>query len=272
MSSDPNIPGPLGDHLSYSWNFSGLGTSTGASPNFVFATPGLRTVTLTVTDAFGLSSTVTHTIQIRSSGGGGGGGSDGNVVVPGTYDITVGSGGAGGSVCRRVVTGDLLRFKLLGAPQSVSVSKIGTNFVTLTVNGKATDVVQQITSRVDLNNDATLDLALTLSNVSYPYATLCLEAINVSVVPVPVVNNTTPVTPTVTPPVVPPVTPPVNPTAPAVNATGNATAPAGTGGWAWPFHLPQIPGAWIGAFIVAGIVIFGLLIYGLIRFGMQTIY
>ncbi len=51
-SSDPN-PGAT---LSYGWTFGDGGSASGVSPSHTYATPGTFTVTLTVTDSYGLKS------------------------------------------------------------------------------------------------------------------------------------------------------------------------------------------------------------------------
>jgi hypothetical protein len=81
-STDPNIPGDLGDNLSYAWDF----TNDGILDNWSNITSytygvGTHTVNLTVTDKFGERSTATKQITVGAStpastpsGGGGGGG------------------------------------------------------------------------------------------------------------------------------------------------------------------------------------------------------
>lgn len=58
-STDPN-----GLALTYVWNFGDGGTATGATNAHTYSTGGLHTVTLTVTDSAGLSSSATADIQI----------------------------------------------------------------------------------------------------------------------------------------------------------------------------------------------------------------
>ncbi len=56
-----------GDALTYEWKFGlggALGSAQGATPEFVFTLPGLHPVTLTVTDAHGVSSTTS--LEIRA--------------------------------------------------------------------------------------------------------------------------------------------------------------------------------------------------------------
>jgi PKD repeat protein len=57
---------PDGETLAYVWNFGdGSPTSTARNPIHQFATPGTKTVTLTVTDPFGASVTTTHEVGVR---------------------------------------------------------------------------------------------------------------------------------------------------------------------------------------------------------------
>jgi len=58
-SSDPD-----GDPLTYAWDFDGVGTATGVSPAFTFATGGDKTVTLTVTDPAGASDATSRTVSV----------------------------------------------------------------------------------------------------------------------------------------------------------------------------------------------------------------
>ena len=58
-SSDPG-----GTIVSYAWDFGDGGTSTQPLVGHAFATPGVKTVTLTVTDDDGLSSSCTTTVTV----------------------------------------------------------------------------------------------------------------------------------------------------------------------------------------------------------------
>ncbi len=60
-SSDPD-----NNIVSYAWTEGGIPLSTNISPHLIFPTAGTRTITLTVTDAGGLSSTDTVTIKINT--------------------------------------------------------------------------------------------------------------------------------------------------------------------------------------------------------------
>jgi PKD repeat protein len=60
QSSDPNG----GATLSYSWNFGDYGTATGAQPSHTYAMPGTYTVSLSVSDNYGQTSSVTHQITV----------------------------------------------------------------------------------------------------------------------------------------------------------------------------------------------------------------
>jgi hypothetical protein len=93
-SSDPNVPGPLNDSLTYSWDFNAAdgitADATGVTTSHAFG-QGTFVVTLTVTDSFGRMATDTVTISVSAGGsggstgggggGGGGGGSSSNIYI-----------------------------------------------------------------------------------------------------------------------------------------------------------------------------------------------
>ena|GEM_PF-280925 len=58
---------PDGTIVSYSWNFGDGTTSTEANPSHVYATPGLYTVTLTITDDKGATDNATLYIAVHTS-------------------------------------------------------------------------------------------------------------------------------------------------------------------------------------------------------------
>jgi hypothetical protein len=60
-SSDPDP----GDGVTSSWDFGDGGLASGFAPTHTFASPGVRTVTLTVTDPTGLSATATAQVQVQ---------------------------------------------------------------------------------------------------------------------------------------------------------------------------------------------------------------
>ena len=64
-SSDPNSGGSVS---SYSWSFGDGGTAVGASPSHTYKAKGTYTVKLTVTDNFGISTTVSHVIKVIAPG------------------------------------------------------------------------------------------------------------------------------------------------------------------------------------------------------------
>jgi PKD repeat protein len=75
---------------SYSWSFGDGSTGSGPMPQHAYAQPGAYTTSLTVTDAYGRTDSVSHTVTVKpaqTSGGGGNGGSGGS-----------GSGGTGGGL------------------------------------------------------------------------------------------------------------------------------------------------------------------------------
>jgi PKD repeat protein len=53
-----------GDAIKYAWTFGDTGTSTSANPARTYAGPGTYTVSLTVTDVWGKSTTVSHDVTI----------------------------------------------------------------------------------------------------------------------------------------------------------------------------------------------------------------
>ncbi len=75
-SSDPN-----GDALTYSWNFGNNQTSTAISPTTTYNTPGVYTVSLTVSDGTNTSTAVTKTITVT----------DGSPIAVITSDVDSGT-------------------------------------------------------------------------------------------------------------------------------------------------------------------------------------
>ena len=63
-SSDPNSGGSIS---SYSWSFGDGATATGAAPSHTFKHPGAHTVTLTVTDSFGVSASSSRVLTVEGS-------------------------------------------------------------------------------------------------------------------------------------------------------------------------------------------------------------
>lgn len=57
-----------GDSIRYAWTFGDTGTSTSANPARTYAAPGTYTVSLTATDVWGKSSTVSHDVTIVEPG------------------------------------------------------------------------------------------------------------------------------------------------------------------------------------------------------------
>src|SRR5204862_7727576 len=58
---------PDGSVTSYSWNFGDGGTASVVSPTHAYASPGIYTVTLTVTDNLGAQGSATTTASVSSS-------------------------------------------------------------------------------------------------------------------------------------------------------------------------------------------------------------
>ena len=58
-----------GDVIRYAWTFGDGGTSTSANPSRTYAAPGTYTVTLTATDVWGKSATVTHDVTMTEPAG-----------------------------------------------------------------------------------------------------------------------------------------------------------------------------------------------------------
>ncbi|MFB6300243.1 MAG: PKD domain-containing protein [Halobacteriales archaeon] len=66
-SSDPNTP--VDSIASYDWDFGdggGFQTGLGPTPTFAYASPGMKTVTLRVTDGFGISATTSETFRVNA--------------------------------------------------------------------------------------------------------------------------------------------------------------------------------------------------------------
>jgi PKD repeat protein len=64
-SSDPNSGGSIS---SYSWSFGDGGTASGAAPSHTYREKGTYTVKLTVTDNFGISTSVSRRVTVRAAG------------------------------------------------------------------------------------------------------------------------------------------------------------------------------------------------------------
>jgi PKD repeat protein len=173
-STDPNIPGPLNDSLSYSWDFNNDGTedATGVSASNGYAA-GTHTATLTVTDSFGRTSTDTATITVSaSSGGSTGGGSSG--------------GGGGGGIGRTYIlvlteenptqslklrAGDTVKYLHSGEDFSFIVrymyadqAKMGISRAT---GYKAYSFLEGLTYNLNLDDEPKSDISVKITDLQY---------------------------------------------------------------------------------------------------------
>jgi PKD repeat protein len=62
--TDTSVPGSTGTITQWSWKFGDSGTSSIQNPTHSYSTPGQETITLTVTDFNGKTSTATHTLTV----------------------------------------------------------------------------------------------------------------------------------------------------------------------------------------------------------------
>ncbi|MEK6823302.1 MAG: PKD domain-containing protein, partial [Nanoarchaeota archaeon] len=272
-STDANIPGPLNDSLTYSWDFGGQGTSTAQSPSFQFTSAGTFSVRLTVTDSFGQSNSNTQTVQVNTpstttppTGGGGRNHNSGGTVTtvqPGTYTLDLGSSSSG--LERQAVTGDVYNFKYNGEDYTVRIIKVGADFVTVQVNAQPErNIINGGTAKFNLDGDDTFDLAVMVKGIVFPKATLVLQLIDQKIpntAVVPLTSTATPVTNVDTEPATQPTTettPVSTPRSEPVPSTEPAKQP-------WKLTLPQFSPTAVGAGIVVAIVVFGLLMYGIGR-------
>ncbi len=111
-SSDPNVGGLLNDSLSYFWDFGDGTNSTEINVTHQYTNQGDYDIVLTVTDSFGLTSSLTQTLDIAdvdtgggSGGGGGGGGGGSDVINIGVVNETA-------KYAEDVTTSDRIKFKV----------------------------------------------------------------------------------------------------------------------------------------------------------------
>jgi hypothetical protein len=192
-STDPNIPGSLGDSLNYSWDFdSSNGIQVDATGNTTSHTYGIGTftATLTVTDSFGLSSTSTTTI-IVSAGGNGGSSGGGSSYSGTTYTINL----TNGPVTKVLRRSDRVKFTFQQEDHYVRLNDLYSGSVDITVQStpKRSIVSLGQTNNFDITGDLKNDISVTLTSLSSPTAALTFALVKESTITQ--TNVTTPTTP-----------------------------------------------------------------------------
>ncbi|MBI4139483.1 PKD domain-containing protein [Candidatus Woesearchaeota archaeon] len=166
------------DAVSYSWNIDGS-VKTGVRVSHSFNTAGSKTVTLTVTDRFGVSNTVSLTVIVStpstsggSSGGGGGGGSSGGgssggsvVTGPPVYSVTV---SLDGTTVQVMSVKSSARFSYNGAQHKVTLDSIAGELVTVTVESSPQTKIIAVGENAlfDLDDNGQEDFVVTVQSVS----------------------------------------------------------------------------------------------------------
>lgn len=199
-STDANIPGPLNDSLSFFWNFGDGTNATGSVVSKAYNATGTYTVSLTATDAFGFINTKTgsHTIAVPvipivsggsgSRGGGGGGGGSGATSRIALSDIPVSKVVYQGSSLQFTKNGTLL-------PLSATLRRVNfaSNSTEWAINGLFYPVNKGQSRQFDLTRDKTMDLDLTITDVTRTSVTISVKAAGATTVanlPVPQFNFT----------------------------------------------------------------------------------
>ena len=86
VASDPD-----GDHLQFLWDFGDGALGAGAQSTHAFASPGIRTVVLRLTDEAGSTTTRSFSVAVTgdAAGGGGGGGAGVDVIAPKLSNVSL---------------------------------------------------------------------------------------------------------------------------------------------------------------------------------------
>ncbi|MBW2968021.1 PKD domain-containing protein [Candidatus Woesearchaeota archaeon] len=189
-STDPNIPGPLGDSLTYSWDFDAsdgiTADATGVNVSHTFGV-GTHVVTLTVTDSFGGSDTETVTITVTSSGssggsssGGGGGGGGGGGSAGRIYILTVTPDNPTQSFYLR--TGDTVKYMSGTDDVSFVFRGILADKVTMGVSSEHTykeyTLDEDTKYNFNLNDDPANDMAVIPTNLYLGAGNVSFELLN----------------------------------------------------------------------------------------------
>jgi len=189
-STDDNVGGPLNDSLTYFWNFGDGSNSTAQNPSHKYTSQGTFSVTLTVTDSFGLKDQTTGTVKVNKNGGGGGGGGGSSGG---------GGGGGGGGLTAITVTnepttrtayvGQPLRFRVNGETYLPTLYLRRTNqddgtSQWMLSGGSFTLITDQVQS-FDLSGDGVPELDVTVLDVGRTSTTLRLVASSGSPAPAP---------------------------------------------------------------------------------------
>jgi hypothetical protein len=199
-TTDANIPGPLNDSLTFFWNFGDGNNATGANVSHAYNATGTYTITLTATDSFGFINTKTgsYTIAItppfvpsigggNHGGGGGGGGGSGTARIA-LSDVPV---------SRVVYQGSALQFTKNGTLLPLSATLRRVNFAgnssEWAINGLFYTVGKDQSRQFDLTRDQTMDLDLTITDVTRTSVTISVKAAGAKTIalpPLPLFNFT----------------------------------------------------------------------------------
>ncbi len=166
------------DAVSYSWNIDGI-VKSGVRVSHVFTTAGSKSVTLTATDRFGVSSTTSLIITVStpstgggsssgSSGGGGGGSSEsggGVITGPPVYSITV---SLDGPTVQVMSVKSSAAFSYNGVRHKVTLDKIVGELVTVTVESSPQTKTISVGDNAlfDLDDNGQEDFVVTVQSIS----------------------------------------------------------------------------------------------------------
>jgi len=166
-SSDPD-----GTIASYSWNFGdGSPANTTVSPSKTYSTPGIYTVTLTVTDNQGATGTATQLITVTATPNVSPTASIQTVAVAGTIPLTVTFSGAGSTDPDGTIASYAWDFgnstSATGASAQAVYTSAGTYTVTLTVtDDDGATGTQQVAIEVSLDPNIAPSAAFSTSVIS----------------------------------------------------------------------------------------------------------
>jgi len=279
-SWDSNIGSILNDSITVAWNFGDGTNGTGAVVSHTYSTIGTYTVTITVTDRFGLSgSSYRSSLPVSAAGSGGTGGTGGSSGGGGG-----GGGGGGASPYGRewslnldkrgveiIILGskDTAKILLENKTHVLKMTGIDRQRINFTIDNVPYSLMNQEIRKVNLDNDGYSDMRIFIMNNYLTRAQFRFDRFHEPMAGfvAPPMFNFTETQPEEQPPVIeqPPVTeqPPATEEQPPVTEQPPAEGEITEGFFSRMISKIPANNTMIGAGITLAIVIIGLLIYWL---------